>query len=260
MAAAPLQRMEDEEPLQGKFDPVQRMEDDEALQRQAHGAASTSEEAPVQREAKPNNTGLPDQLKSGIESLSGMSMDHVQVHYNSDKPAQLQAHAYAQGNQIHVAPGQDQHLPHEAWHVVQQAQGRVRPTLQMKGLVPVNDDAGHNAEPVQRVLSVGGNNRSPEWVASLDWDELVPDEVMQASVRNIIAGWLEISTLTEFASSVAMITEASARLWCCRSGVLLIPKFSGSTVRFALEKFREVGGLIKANFLSNHGNWHIGVR
>lgn len=97
---------------------------------------------------KPNNTGLPDNLKTGIESLSGMSMDHVKVHYNSDKPAQLQAHAYAQGSEIHVAPGQERHLPHEAWHVVQQAQGRVKPTMQMKGEVEVNDDAGleHEAD------------------------------------------------------------------------------------------------------------------
>ncbi len=90
---------------------------------------------------KANNTGLPDQLKSGVESLSGMSMDHVKVHYNSDKPSQLQAHAYAQGSEIHVAPGQEKHVPHEAWHVVQQAQGRVKPTMQMKAGVPVNDDA-----------------------------------------------------------------------------------------------------------------------
>ncbi len=69
---------------------------------------------------------LPDALKTGIERLSGMSMDHVKVHYNSDKPAQLQAHAYAQGSDIFVAPGQEHHLPHEAWHVVQQRQGRVR--------------------------------------------------------------------------------------------------------------------------------------
>ena len=27
--------------------------------------------------------------------------------------------AYAQGSDIHLAPGQEQHLPHEAWHVVQ---------------------------------------------------------------------------------------------------------------------------------------------
>lgn len=78
--------------------------------------------------SQPNNTGLPDNLKAGVENLSGLSMDHVKVHYNSDKPAQLQAHAYAQGNDIHVAPGQEKHLPHEAWHIVQQAQGRVKPT------------------------------------------------------------------------------------------------------------------------------------
>lgn len=106
--------------------------------------ANTAMPAPVQR--KENNTGLPDNLKSGIENLSGYSMDDVQVHYNSGKPAQLQAHAYAQGTEIHIAPGQEQHLPHEAWHVVQQKQGRVQPTMQMKGVVPVNDDAGLEKE------------------------------------------------------------------------------------------------------------------
>lgn len=92
---------------------------------------------PVQK--KENNTGLPDNLKSGVESLSGYSLDDVKVHYNSGQPAQLQAHAYAQGTDIHVAPGQEQHLPHEAWHVVQQKQGRVNPTLQLKG-VAINDN------------------------------------------------------------------------------------------------------------------------
>jgi metal-dependent HD superfamily phosphatase/phosphodiesterase len=89
---------------------------------------------------------LPNQLKTGIESLSGMSMDHVKVHYNSSKPAQLNAHAYAQGSQIHLASGQEKHLPHEAWHVVQQAQGRVQATTQMKESVPVNDDVGLERE------------------------------------------------------------------------------------------------------------------
>lgn len=101
-------------------------------------------ESIVQKKA--NNTGLPDNLKSGIENLSGYSMDDVKVHYNSAKPAQLQALAYAQGTDIHVAQGQEKHLPHEAWHVVQQKQGRVRPTLQMKGNVNVNDDKGLEKE------------------------------------------------------------------------------------------------------------------
>ena len=100
--------------------------------------------APVQRFA--NNTGLPDNLKSGIENLSGYSMNDVKVHYNSDKPTQLNAHAYAQGSAIHLAAGQEKHLPHEAWHVVQQKQGRVQPTRQLKGKVAINDDAGLEKE------------------------------------------------------------------------------------------------------------------
>lgn len=95
---------------------------------------------------RPNLTGLPDDLKAGIENLSGYTMDDVKVHYNSDKPATLQAHAYAQGTDIHIAPGQEKHLPHEAWHVVQQKQGRVRPTMQMKGGADVNDDDGFEQE------------------------------------------------------------------------------------------------------------------
>ncbi len=86
-----------------------------------------------------NKTGLPDNLKAGIENLSGISMDDVKVHYNSDKPAQLQASAYTQGTDIYMAQGQEKHLPHEAWHVVQQKQGRVKPTMQAKG-VAINDD------------------------------------------------------------------------------------------------------------------------
>ncbi len=102
------------------------------------------EKQPIQKKA--NNTGLPNHLKSGIENLSGYSMNDVKVHYNSNKPAQLQAHAYAQGTNIHIASGQERHLPHEAWHVVQQKQGRVRPTMQMKGKININDDAGLEKE------------------------------------------------------------------------------------------------------------------
>jgi|WetSurMetagenome_2_1015567.scaffolds.fasta_scaffold00231_6 hypothetical protein len=88
----------------------------------------------------PNRTGMPDRLKAGIESLSGIDMSDVRVHANSDKPAQLNALAFTQGKQIHLGPGQEKHLPHEVWHVVQQKQGRVRVTRQMKG-VGVNDEA-----------------------------------------------------------------------------------------------------------------------
>jgi hypothetical protein len=89
---------------------------------------------------------MPDQLKSGVEQLSGLSMSDVKVHYNSPQPAQLNALAYAQGSDIHVAPGQERHLPHEAWHVAQQKQGRVQATTQLKTGTPVNDDPGLERE------------------------------------------------------------------------------------------------------------------
>lgn len=86
-----------------------------------------------------NHTGLPNQLKSGMEQLSGFSLDHVRVNYNSSKPASVQAHAYAQGSEIHLASGQEKHLPHELGHVVQQMQGRVSPTTSVAGMA-VNDN------------------------------------------------------------------------------------------------------------------------
>ncbi len=121
--------LEDEELLQGKFQTIQKVEEEEELI-QGKFISPPKEE---------NTTGLPDALKSGVESLSGVSLNDVKVYRNSDKPAQLQAHAYAQGTDIHLGPGQDQHLPHEAWHVVQQKQGRVKPTVKVNGNVPVND-------------------------------------------------------------------------------------------------------------------------
>jgi len=126
-------------------------------QLQAISDNSSSKQQPIQKEE--NNTGLPDNLKTGMENLSGLPLDDVSVHRASDKPAQLQAHAYAQGTDIHLAPGQEKHLPHEAWHVVQQKQGRVKPTKQLvkqsaspnlveKSKLEINDDGGleHEAD------------------------------------------------------------------------------------------------------------------
>lgn len=129
----------------------------ESLQRKADMANNATQRAEVPR---PNNTGMPDNLKSGIESLSGFSMDDVRVHYNSSKPATVQALAYTQGTDIHVAPGQEKHLPHEAWHVAQQMAGRVSPTTNINGM-PVNDNAAleHEAD-VMGERAVQCNNSS----------------------------------------------------------------------------------------------------
>lgn len=86
-----------------------------------------------------NRTGLPDSLKAGVESLSGMPLDDVRVHYNSSRPAQLQALAYTQGSDIHIAPGEERHLPHEAWHVVQQKRGAVKANTRLDNGSAIND-------------------------------------------------------------------------------------------------------------------------
>ena len=142
----PVQREEDEaELLQGKFEqPAQRLGDDELMQ----GKFETPEQ-------KRNETGMSDNLKAGIEDLSGFAMDDVRVHYNSPEPATVQALAYTQGTDIYVAPGQEQHLPHEAWHVAQQMAGRVEPTTEVSGL-PVNDciELEHEAD----VMGARANN------------------------------------------------------------------------------------------------------
>jgi len=135
-----------EEELQMKAVPatLQRQgAEDEELVMQGRFRAIQRREGPTPQAGA---TGLPAHLKAGVESLSGMSLDAVNVHYNSSKPEQLNALAYAQGTDIHVAPGQEQHLPHEAWHVVQQAEGRVKPTRQLKDGVAVNDDTGLERE------------------------------------------------------------------------------------------------------------------
>jgi len=159
IAGAPLQKnaAKMDELLQGKF--VTQLQPEEEEKKLPVQGKFVLQQAPMEEEKMPaqgkftvqrqsNNTGMPDNLKSGIENLSGMDMSDVKVHYNSSQPAQLSALAYAQGNDIHVGPGQEKHLPHEAWHVVQQRQGRVQPTMQMKESIPVNDDPGleHEAD------------------------------------------------------------------------------------------------------------------
>jgi len=152
MALKSLQTAADNSPRSNSITQLQATADEsvnndlnQILQLQAKAdARETSLTEPIQRHQ--NNTGLPDNLKSGMENLSGLSMEDVKVHRNSDKPAQLNAHAYAQGSDIHLGPGQEKQLPHEAWHVVQQKQGRVQPTKQLRGKVNINDDGGLEKE------------------------------------------------------------------------------------------------------------------
>ncbi|TBR41718.1 DUF4157 domain-containing protein [Marinomonas agarivorans] len=100
---------------------------------------------------------LPACLQRGMEKLTGVNLQKVRVHYNSDKPAQVQAHAYAQGQNIYLAPGQEHHLPHELGHIVQQALNMVQPTKVVNG-VAINDDPKlehHATELGNRAMKLG---------------------------------------------------------------------------------------------------------
>lgn len=176
--------------------------------------------------------GLPGGLRQGVESLSGMDMSDVRVHRNSSKPAQLQALAYAQGSDIHLGPGQDKHLPHEAWHVVQQKQGRVRATRQMRAGVGVNDDSALEREadvmgaralqcklepstearapverplgsgqPVQRLMGIEGELSVP---VSVD----APAADGTARVTNFLAGGVQEGTAIEPMNGQGYMKEA----------------------------------------------------
>ncbi len=103
--------------------------------------AKLQQQAPQKAQTyKPNLTGIPTQMKLDFERQSGLSFDDVRVHYNSDKPAQLQALAYTQGTQVYVGPGQERHLKHELGHVVQQKTGIVKPTAVVNG-ISINDSS-----------------------------------------------------------------------------------------------------------------------
>ncbi|MFP2925177.1 DUF4157 domain-containing protein [Pyxidicoccus sp. 3LG] len=97
---------------------------------------------------------LPERLRYILECLSGYDLSDVRVYPDSHWPARLGARAFAHGSDIHLSPGAEDALEHEAWHVVQQKQGRVRTTRTARfdehllGSVELNDDAAleHEAD------------------------------------------------------------------------------------------------------------------
>lgn len=78
--------------------------------------------------SKGGGKGIPPSMQSKLEGSTGVSFDDVNVHYNSPNPSGIGALAYTQGNNVFIGPGQEKHLSHELGHVVQQKQGRVKPT------------------------------------------------------------------------------------------------------------------------------------
>jgi hypothetical protein len=100
---------------------------------------------PLERRPAGSPAPLPSPLRAGLESMTGADLAGVRVHHNSPRPAAVGALAYTQGTNIYLGPGQERHLAHESWHVVQQMQGRVAATTSVNG-VAVNDHAALESE------------------------------------------------------------------------------------------------------------------
>lgn len=132
------------------------------LQRQVGNGAIASA---MQSTRAGNAYRPPPDLTAAIESLSAISLNDVRVNYNSSRPTELGALAVAEGSEIHLAPGQERHLPHEAWHVVQQAEGRVTPTQTTEDGSRLNDDEALEAEADAmgaRAVAISVRHRDPE--------------------------------------------------------------------------------------------------
>lgn len=155
-------------------------DDDELLQ----GKFGHEPSASVESGAAVANTGLPNGLKRGVENLSGYSMDDVHVHYGSSEPARINALAYTKGTHIHVAPGQQRHLPHEAWHVVQQKQGRVRPTVQLQGVNINNDDKLEREADIMGARALGSLTMDRTLISSVASGRDSTSQLMGGDITN----------------------------------------------------------------------------
>ncbi|WP_075164051.1 eCIS core domain-containing protein [Microscilla marina] len=124
--------------IQAKQRPIQRKNSNNAY------ASKEGQKPPIQAKQEPikrrQNNNKETQVKKNVGQLMGTDVSDTKVHYNSSKPAQLQAEATAQGNQVHLAPGKEKHLGHELTHVAQQKQGIVKPTVQANNGTSINND------------------------------------------------------------------------------------------------------------------------
>jgi hypothetical protein len=111
----------------------QQIESDRSKTPQALQAAT------VQLQAETNVSDKA--LIASTAKVTGVPLhkDEINIEENSTEPAEYGAHAYTQGNNVKIAPGQEHNKAHELVHVAQQKEGGVEGTKEVNGQ-PVNDD------------------------------------------------------------------------------------------------------------------------
>jgi hypothetical protein len=110
-------------------------------------------QSPSPSHAAEHATGIPAPVRASMEAALGADLSDVRVRTSSADALRLGAAAFTRGHEIQVAPGHwaphtragRELLGHELAHVLQQREGRVRPTVRM-GDVPVSADAALERE------------------------------------------------------------------------------------------------------------------
>ncbi len=137
------QEKEEEKPVQGKAAPAQFMVEKEGEK----PIQAKDLHTPIQTISTGTATKMPEGVQAKMQGSFGTDFSNVNIHQNDNSATEMGALAYTQGNDVHFASGQynpntqagQELLGHELTHVVQQREGRVKPTKQGKGL-SVNDN------------------------------------------------------------------------------------------------------------------------
>ncbi|MNY19986.1 hypothetical protein D3C86_1534450 [compost metagenome] len=115
-----------------------------------------------------------------------------------------------------MAPGQEKHLPHEAWHVVQQKQGRVQPTKQLKGTTNINDDTGlekeadvMGAKAIQLKSAVSQLEENKAALREVDITELSEPEAIKHAIDCFQKGEMKNPTV-DASGQVAQLQPSKA--------------------------------------------------
>lgn len=174
----------------------------------------------VAETAKPNQTGIPIQMKQNFEEKSGLSFDDVRVHYHSALPAKLGALAYTQGTQVFIGPGQECHLQHELGHVLQQKRGQVQATERLHGLnINRSPQLERNADVLAGQREENTTNGVMESSAPCDVIQMKYYQSMDEMWRKVTGDHDIINEVNQVIGSDAVLRElyddASAQLPFC---------------------------------------------
>lgn len=169
---------------------------------------------------------MPPAVQAKMERAFGTDFSAVRI-YEGPRATALGALAYTQGSEVHFASGHYQPnspagqalLGHELAHTVQQRQGRVPTTLQLKG-VGVNDDAAlereadvAGARAARGDLALAGSDRSAIEAGSLAARAERPSAPLAAPIQRVVAPRISKETPEAQAASDRELQDAYDAVW-----------------------------------------------